>query len=288
MSETTPPMERPPMASLICDTLKESVENDAIDLPVLPEVASQVITASMDAECDLRRLTAVIERDPSMTGHLLRLSNSALYSSTMEITSLQQALNRLGLKKIRELALIISCESRVFHVEGYDLAVRALFRHSLVTAAFNQELAKRHGADPEEAFLCGLLHDVGRPVIIQTIVDLKEKLEIEVSRAEVEKLCAELHSQVGAKLVMSWGLPLRISETIRHHHQPEQAYDCWREAMLTRLAGDLSHLTLEHPGFDEELIRSHPALGAVGIEAAEIDRLLTHREAVLAAVDSVA
>ncbi|MFH0946188.1 MAG: HDOD domain-containing protein [Planctomycetota bacterium] len=288
MSNTTPPTERPPVGSLICAALNEYVENESIDLPVLPEVASQVITASMDAECDLRRLTAVIERDPSMTGHLLRLANSALYSSTMEITSLQQALNRLGLKKIRELALIISCESRVFHVDGYDLAVRALFRHSLVTAAFNQELAKRHGMNAEEAFLCGLLHDVGRPVLIQAIADLREKLEIEVGRAAVEDLCAEHHCRVGARLVESWRLPSRIGEAILHHHEPAQAYDCWREAMMIRLAADLSHLTLGKPGTDEEQIRSHPAVGALGIAEDEVERLLTHRDAVRAAVDSVA
>ena len=86
MSNTIPSAEQARTESAIATALREKVDADKIELPVLPEVASQVITASMDSECDLRQLTAVIERDPPMTAHMLRLANSALYSTTVEIT----------------------------------------------------------------------------------------------------------------------------------------------------------------------------------------------------------
>jgi len=272
----------------LTSALAELVQSEKLDLPILPEVATQVITASMDSECDLRKLSTMIKCDPPMTANLLRLANSALYSTAVEITSIHQALSRLGLKKVRELALVISCESRVFRVEGFNLTVRKLFRHSLATAVYAQELAKRLGAEVEEAFLCGLLHDVGRAVLIQAIADFKRSLHIELDREVVEALSHQGHCQVGAQLVTSWKLPAHLGPAILHHHDPLRAGECKRMAMITRLADDLAHLALATAEITEEQLIDHPLLDPLGFDREQIGQLLSRAGAVREAIESMA
>lgn len=288
MSQTVQDCATATLPAELHAALVRLVEMKAIDLPVLPEVASQVITASMDEECDLRRLTALISRDQSMTAHLLRLANCALYAPAVPILSLQQALNRLGLKKIRELALIASCESKVFRVAGFDLAVRGLFKHSLAAAAYAQEIARKRGDAVEEAFLWGLLHDVGRPVLLQAIADLRDELGVEVERQSVLAAAGEFHCRVGCDLVLGWGLPERLAAAILHHHAPAQAGNACAVAMLTRLADDLAHFAVGPNQLPAEALRGHAALAPLALDGQELERLLALKETVLQVVESVA
>lgn len=287
MTQTSDTTAEAVLPEVLRDALVERIESGGIELPVLPEVASQVINASMDPECDLRQLTALIGRDQSMTAHLLRLSNSALYASPVPIVSLQQALSRLGLKKIREIALIISCETKVFKVEGFDLAVRTLFRHSLAAAAFAQEIARHRRWNVEEAFLCGLLHDIGKPVLLQTLSDLKQKLEIEVDRDAILAGTDEFHADLGSKLVKHWKLPVRLSETIEFHHEPEKAESASGTAMMTRLADDLAHTALGSREIPEQELLEHSTLVPLNVYPDEMERLLASRKKILEAVESI-
>lgn len=275
------------MPAALRQALEKLVESGGIELPVLPEVASQVLTSSMDVECDLRQLTALIHRDQSMTAHLLRLSNSALYAPPTPIVSLQQALNRLGLKKIREIALIISCESRVFRVDGFDLMVRGLFRHSLAAAAYAQEIARARRWNVEEAFLCGLLHDVGKPILLQTLVDLKRKLGVEVEREAIAAGADDFHCRVGGALVKNWKLPVRLAETILHHHDPGEAGEAAPTASMTRLADDLAHFALGSRDVAAQALVDHPMIGPLNIYPDEMEGLIAMKDRVCGTVDSI-
>jgi len=267
--------------------LVQRIEKGTLELPVLAEVASQVIAASMDEDCDLRSLTTLINRDQSMTAHVLRLANSVMYASAVQIASLQQALARLGLKKIREMALLISCETRVFKVAGFDLRVRALFRHSLAAAAYAQEIARHRRWNVEEAFLCGLLHDVGRPVLLQTMVDLKKELGLEVEREAIEAAAGEFHCRVGSELAKSWDLPERLAETVEYHHDPTAAPTASQTAMMTQLADELAHFALEKDGVDEEQLRAHPMNVSLNVYPDELDKLIGRRVEVVEMVDAM-
>ncbi len=267
--------------------LEHVIETGQIELPVLPEVASQLITMSMDENCDLRRLTTLINRDQSMTAHLLRLANSALYSPPVPIVSLQQALNRLGLAKIRQIAVMISCESKVFQVAGFGLAVRNQFRHSIAVGAYANDIARQRRWNLEEAFLCGLLHDVGKPVLLQAICDLRDRLDIQVERAAIEAAAAEFHCRVGAVLVRKWGLPESLAETILYHHEPEGAPNVLNEARMTRLADDFAHFALGTKKIGEDDLRKHPMNEPLNVYPDETERLIGQREMILAMADSL-
>jgi hypothetical protein len=149
-------VENVPMAlEQLRENFRTLMEEGRLELPLLPGIAAQVMQASSDQDCDTKRLSDIIHRDQAMASHVLRLANSPLYMSRMQIVSLQQAVSRLGMKKIREMALIISCESRVFQVKGFETEVRALFRHSLAAGAFAQEIARMRRWNVKRLFSAG-------------------------------------------------------------------------------------------------------------------------------------
>ncbi|MBI4879370.1 MAG: HDOD domain-containing protein [Planctomycetes bacterium] len=282
---------------LLPEALRENlirlIEAGRLELPVLPDAANQVISASFDEDCDLARLAEVIGRDPFMTGHVLRIANSALYGAAARIDSLQQALSRLGLARIREIAILVSCESRVFKVAGFDEPVHEMLRHSVATAAFSQEIARLRGWSADEAFLCGLLHDVGKPVLLQAIVDLKARMGVKarrmlvIPREDIEALAVEFHCEVGADLIGSWQLTPQLAEAVRFHHDPRAAPQEPQHAALVRIADDLAHLASGQTNLCEDDLRAHPANDPPIVALQEMESLLARREEIVKLLDSL-
>jgi putative nucleotidyltransferase with HDIG domain len=247
-----------------------------------------------DEHCDARKLTEAVTRDQGMAGNLMRLANSPVYAGTVPIVSLQQAISRLGFGKIRELALIISCQTKVFKVPGHEAWVAYQFRHALSAGAFAQEIARHLRQNVEEAFLCGLLHDVGRPVLLQTILDLHKACGVPADQAAVASAISKLHSHIGSEMVKAWTLPVRLSETIHHHHKPEAAPTAAQTAHVTGLADDLSHWALNEPDtpgarkIELTEINNHPSLSALNFYPEDLEAILGKKDQVLSMVKAMA
>src|SRR5262245_50827865 len=216
--------------------LQQKITAGSFELPLLPEAASQVMAAAQDQNADARRISELIHRDAALAGHVLKLANSPLYAPKVPIVSLQQAVSRLGMLKIREMALLVSCHAKVFRVPGCEARVRAIFKHSIAAAAYAREIARLRRWNVEEAFLCGLLHDAGKPVLLQTVVDVGKELGLGVEMGLVEDILDDAHAAVGGRMVTGWKLPERIGETITCHHKPEQAQSAAQTAMMTCMA----------------------------------------------------
>jgi putative nucleotidyltransferase with HDIG domain len=281
-----PSAASPKLPDPIRDALRTAVENGTIDLPLLPEVSGQVLAACSDEHCDTRRLATLIQRDPSLAANMLRIANSALYASNVPIVSLTQAIARLGILRIREAALVVSCKTRVFR--GSGVTVRALFRHAVASGAYAQEIARMRRWNVEEAFLCGLLHDVGKPVLLQALDDIVTSVGVSLSQEARELAAEEGHTTVGAALARQWKLPVRLEETILYHHDPASAPTCSQTAMMTHLADALAHGALGTGGLTEDGIRSLPVLESLNVYPDELETLLARREQVLTVAQSIA
>jgi putative nucleotidyltransferase with HDIG domain len=285
-----PPSIPPPVMERLSKVLKDG----KLELPVLPAAASQVVQLCGDEHCDARKLTEVVTRDPAMAGNLMRLANSPAYAGSVPIVSLQQAISRLGFGKIRELALIISCQGKIFKLPGHEAWVAYQFRHALAAAGFAQEIARHLRQNVEEAFLCGLLHDVGRPVLLQTILDLHDDCDCKPNAMAVTVAINKLHSHVGSEMVKSWALPVRLAETIHHHHKPEGATTAAQTATLTCLADDLSHWALDESeapgarGVAAADITDHRTLTGLNLYPEDLDALVAKKDQVLAMVKAMA
>lgn len=271
------------------------IEEGRLELPLLPEVCAEILAQQDD--CEPRRLADLIRRDQSLAGHLLRIANSPLYLPQVPIVSLQQAITRLGLLAIRQMALLIAVQGRAFPISGpgQEAGVRALFQHALATALCAQEIARLRRLSVDEAFLCGLLHDLGRAVLFQALLDLPGGAALPAPA--VAEILDGLHAQAGAALARRWALPGRLAETVLHHHRPLEP-EAPKTAPLIALADDLAHLLLPPPSpaaaslgggraVSAEALRRHPCLAALQLYPDDVTALLGRREAILQAVRSL-
>ncbi len=160
------------------DALVERINTQALDLPLLPQAASQVMSFMSDPNADATRLSSLIHQDQALAGHVLRIANSPAYMPRSPIVSLQQAVAWLGMHVLGEIAFTASRQKGVFRVQGYEDEIKRMWRHALITGLYAKEIARQRRHNVEGAFLCGLLHAIGKPVVVHALTDLQKKLGI--------------------------------------------------------------------------------------------------------------
>ncbi len=257
--------------------LTERISARALELPLLPDVVAQVIALSTSDESDARELAEVIRRDGPMSAHILRLANSPLFRPRTPSVSLQQALSRLGMTQIRQIAFAISCKQRVFRARGFEPEVRESFRHSFAAGLAAQELARARRWNVEEAFLAGLLHDVGRPVLLQAIVDMHGANKA-LNRQAVLAVVAELHAQVGGMLAQKWSLSPRVAEAIAQHHDPHAAKLAPQLSILISFADDVPSGDVDPSSEAAAALLKHPLLPHLNLYPDDVAALVARRK----------
>src|SRR3954463_5015009 len=122
--------------------LESKLSTGSLELPLLPGVAMEITSAAAREDVDTRTIADMLKRDAALSAHVLRIVNSPVYSPRAQIVSLQQAGARGGAIKIREIALVIACRTGVFKAKGYEQQIDEVFKHSIATALFAQEIAR--------------------------------------------------------------------------------------------------------------------------------------------------
>jgi putative nucleotidyltransferase with HDIG domain len=196
------------------------------DIPTLPIVAMKVNELINDPSSSSADIADVLKKDQVLTAKILRLVNSSYYAIPGGVGDVQRALAFLGFNTLAQLVLSLSVFS-VFStkVDSEDFSMLEFWRHALGTAVCSELLAKKLGyAKPEEAFTCGLLHDIGKLVLHEIDSDRLAQIVRETNRrnctfVEVEREW-ELpgHSFLGEVIATKWGLPQVIRLSIRYHH----------------------------------------------------------------------
>ncbi len=195
---------------------------------MLPEVTLRIIKVIEQGNYTAAELEKVVSTDPALCLQILKVVNSAFYGANKEIASIQRAVVVLGGPAVKNIALATSL-GRVLR-GGTDCAgvsAHHLWRHSLAVAAAAKLIAGMAGSKRgEEAFLGGLLHDVGFMVEMRAeggeIADLARRLaggEVSALEAE-EKVFEATHHDFGRSLCELWRLPLAITEVVGLHHTP--------------------------------------------------------------------
>jgi putative nucleotidyltransferase with HDIG domain len=266
---------------LHAERLEALLAPHALEVPLLPEAAGRVMAAARAPDPDLRKVIELIQRDPALTGHVLRVANSAAYARGARLASLSQAVSRLGIAAIGEIALVVACRTRLFRAPGLEREVRQIFRHSYAAALFAQEIARSRRLDVETAFVSGLMHDVGRPLLSELVAGLAIELG-SVEPSPWATLVDAHHAEVGAVIVDKWQLGPRVVETVRHHHDAVVA----PAVALVQLADAICHLFLDESG-DLDALARHPARLALNLYDDELAAIVAHREAVLTALDAI-
>ncbi|MBL8860187.1 MAG: HDOD domain-containing protein [Planctomycetes bacterium] len=258
--------------------LTRKIENSEIDLPVLPDVASRVLALCQDPDGDPHELGLLIQRDPALAGNVLRIANSAAYAPREPIVSLQQAVSRLGMTTMGDLAIAAAVNGRTQVIKGRDAEMRTLRIHAAATAVWSREVARHRRRNVEAAFLTGLLHDVGRPIVLKAVLDLIDESPVEES--VIQGFVDEFHAGVGARLIDMWKLPHWISIAIDGHHDLTRAGEHTDLAATVMLGDELAHWSDTPDAEHEAHIRALSILGPLGLYPEDIDDLLARRELV--------
>jgi putative nucleotidyltransferase with HDIG domain len=268
------------------DLIERHLE-DAVELPVLPETFGQVMTLCEDEDVDARAIELVLERDPSLAANVLRIANSAAYGAREPIVSLQQAVSRLGLAALRNVVLGISLKAGVFQIPGHQTRVRAIWRHCALAAAYAREIARRRRSNVEAAFLCGLLHDIGRPVVLQaTLGALAHRTKEPLPGALLEAAMDVFHAPMAARLVAAWRLAEWTVAVVEHHHEPSAAGEFQLEARITRLADLLAYWAIDEDRRPEDFAPDLPVITELGLYPEDVAALLEHRGVALELADA--
>ena len=195
-------------------------------LPVFNATALRVQQEIAKEEPDLRLIEKLIVSDQSLTAKVLSVSNSSFYKGLQQVSTVHNAIVRLGINEVSNIVMLITHENNFRSKDPlvHDI-MRKLWRHSVGCAMGSNWLAKQCGlhALAHEAFFAGLLHDVGMLFILTVIDDLKHSNELKAqpSNALLVEAMNTLHTHHGHTLMTHWNLPPKYSNIARDHHQEE-------------------------------------------------------------------
>ncbi|MEZ5963305.1 MAG: HDOD domain-containing protein [Planctomycetota bacterium] len=263
-----------------------------LDLPLLPSVATEVLELARRADADAARLAEVLQRDQALAGHVMRLANSASYAARVPIVSLPQAISRLGLTALRDMVVAVAVRGKVFHVPGCNDVVAPMWRHALATAYWAREIARARRSNVEAAFLCGLLHDVGSPVVLQAILDVQCRRSVLYARPVIEYAILHFHGVFGGTLVAGWNMPPAVSDAILYHHDYSALERPSESVLLTHLADKMAAWMGLHDGYPrppetEATIAAAQVIEDLNIYPDEVAQLFGLRERIAAWVAEV-
>jgi putative nucleotidyltransferase with HDIG domain len=172
-----------------------------------------VLAIANDPTAAVRDVERVVENDPLLAARILAVANSARYG-TARVGSLKNALARLGSGTVRDVLYEAVAQAHIFRgPAGSGLA--AELEHAVAVARIAQTVCERLAIPSGHAFMCGLLHDIGRPIIIGLLTKTRETL----SPAEVQVVVEAAHARVGAEVATRWALPTLVADVCRYHHR---------------------------------------------------------------------
>lgn len=269
--------------------LRQRMASGTLDLPLLPDVAMEVMNLSSSDKAGSQKIAEILHRDQTLAGHVLRIANSPLYRPRSPIGSLQQAISRLGINELRDIVYTVSVKSRLFNVKGYQQGVQALWQHAVSSAVYAKEIATMLGYGADKAFLWGLLHDVGKPVVLLTLAELQKELGGMLPLQAVVAAMDEMHTEVGGVLAERWQLPVIVQACIQYHHNYLGASEYIEAALVTSLADCLAHHLAEPETapFTLESLAQHPALTHFRCAEDTLSILLGKRGSVLQAIQEI-
>ena len=201
------------------------VASGRVELPTIPRVVQQLIAALGDANVDFRKIGDALSKDPVLSAKVLRLANSSYFGGTRKMASIDSAVAMIGSQALKRLIVACGVSSAFQTVPGIDL--RSFWRDALLTATAAGKLAPGLAADPEEAYVCGLLHATGHLILCCSYPEIADAMftgfapvrGAELAAIEVEAFGID-HPQVGAIWVEHLGFPKAVSITIGESGKP--------------------------------------------------------------------
>ena len=211
------------------------------DVPPLPQIAMRVLEMLESPSASATDLERVILSEQTLAMKILRVANSAFFGLPRSVASLRDAIVFLGFRKVSSIVVGLATFDLfgARRAEETDLFRARLWRHSMLCATCSRRLAEsRHDGPPEQAFMIGLLHDIGETILeryardqFAEVIRLYEETGCPIMDAEA-KVLGFNHAELAGALCENWGIPDALTIPIRFHHSPMDAPEEARAAAL--------------------------------------------------------
>jgi len=258
------------------------------ELPTLPHVVQKLASTIGRQNVSAAEIGTLIERDQVLSAKVLRLANSPFYGFPARIASVSHAVVLLGLNVVKGLTLCATA----FDIMK-DAGMEQLWRHSLGVAITAQILGVRVSIkNPEEVFVAGLLHDIGKVALYVKWPDIGERIQTvqktgDRAFMDVEHDLFELtHADVGGWLADAWHLPITLREPIQYHHKPAAAQEAMLQTAIVHVADILvKGLACGNPGDNLVPPLSRQAWDLVGLDEAALAACIAKASDEFATID---
>jgi putative nucleotidyltransferase with HDIG domain len=226
---------------------QQTLEKKLADLPPLPAVVTKIMATINDPGASSDELSKLIVLDQGLSSKILRIVNSAYYGFPKRISTITHAVVILGFNTVRNLVLGVSAFGMLPQKTANTGLHRAKFwEHSVATAVAASVLAKKRKPQSrsvvEEAFVCGLLHDIGKLFLdcyfpVQYAVCMAFAVREDIPLIEAEKRVLDMdHALVGRRIADHWNFPPSLGAALGSHHDPESDPECFETAAIIQAA----------------------------------------------------
>ncbi len=219
---------------------------DKVDvLPLSPALLPKLLPKLSDVDTNFDEVVEIIAFDPSLTSKLLQICNSAYFGQESEVTSVAEAVNRVGYQSVYLLVAMINGSACFPSPSLPGVDATKLWQHSLTTGFNAKFVAESAGLDGNLLFTAGLLHDLGKVILGQdqpaAVGGLYRSPSDASTLAREIEIFGCAHPEVGAALLERWKLPVQIAGAVRHHHDPKTADGFAPLAACVNVANLLTH-----------------------------------------------
>ncbi|MFK5913424.1 MAG: HDOD domain-containing protein [Woeseiaceae bacterium] len=184
--------------------ISRAFHHEEVDLPSMPEVALKINHAVQNETLDIQSITNIIQADPMISARAVQVANSAMYAGSQSVQTIKRAVQRIGLRAMRAIVMSVALKN-LYTANSTFIKKRMAeyYQHSIRVGVVCQVLTKQiKGFDPEQAFLAGLIHDIG---IVPILIKADSHEEIRTNMELLDKLIKKLQTQVGSMLLNQWG-----------------------------------------------------------------------------------
>lgn len=228
------------------------------DLPALPSIVAEVVEITHNPSATMAQVSACIQRDPALAAKILSVSNSPFYGLKQYVGTLKLALVVLGVREIRSIVLGISVYETLQGAPSQDHEMLRLWNHSVLVAGLCRKLgaARSLGLQGED-FMAGLLHDIGKLVLVRQLGEPYSELYSQAGGASGPLCTTELsslgftHAHAAAAVAAYWNLPRNLVDAFwLHHPTPDQSLASAvdpRLAALVRVCNMAGHDDFQQP-----------------------------------------
>ena len=246
--------------------LEQAAKGGDDHLPSMPKEVQRIRKIVQDPDCSTAELAHAIVTDPVLAGKFVAVSNAPFYSRGTRIRSVRDAVCRVGMNQALMIIMAVVSRAKLFHAGRFQPEASAVHTHCLATAVVSQLLARRSALPEEEAFMAGLLQDLGEIVVLQAAHEIEEELPTELAprRQFVFHLRAPLHALLSALTLQLWDFPPETVSAVEHHHAVENRPTAPPLAHLLYAADQVAWLITGERDVDEPGLRQ--TLSRIGLE----------------------